>query len=138
MIDDNAVPDIDIEVTADSLRDAAGRFGEEVRAATDSLIEEQKARVAETAQGFARALQRTADAFAEEGGTVIAQCADRAAAQVKQFSESVRQQTWREALGSLEGAARRQPELFIAGAVAAGFLLGRFIAGSGLDGSAAE
>ena len=41
MIDDNAAPDIDIEVTADSLRDAAGRFGEEVRAATDALIEEQ-------------------------------------------------------------------------------------------------
>lgn len=113
----------------EDMREEARNLAAEVRDAAQSLIDEQKVRVAELAQGFAHALRRSADAFTEEGGTLIARYAGRVADQVEEFSESVRTQSWRDMLTTAEDAARRRPELFLAGAVAAGFLVGRMLTG---------
>lgn len=110
---------------AEMLRETAERFGEDMRAAADSLIEEQKTRMAEMAAGLAKALRRSADAFAEESSGAVASCASQVADHLTDFSDRVRGQSWREVLGSIETAAKRRPELFLAVAVATGFILGR-------------
>ncbi len=103
-----------------------------LRDAADTLIEEQKARMAETVRGFAHALRRSAHAFAAEegGGTTIARAAGQIAAQVEEFSDTIGRRPWRTVLADLEDGARARPDLFFAGALAAGFLMGRLIAGA--------
>lgn len=99
--------------------------------AADSIIEQQKARMAETVRGFAAALRRGADAFAEEGGgTPVARAAGQIAAQVEEFSDTIERRPWRAMLADLEDGVRARPDLFFAGALAAGFLMGRLIAGT--------
>jgi len=54
--------------------------------------------------------------------------ADRAAAQIDRLSETVRSRQFGEMVTDAEDFARRQPALFIAVAVAAGFVIGRLLA----------
>jgi hypothetical protein len=116
------------DAVGEQVREAAGGFADDMRGAADSLIHEQKARVADMAQGFAQALRRSADAFAQEGGGgPIAHYADSVAERVEQLSDTVRRQHWRDTLATVEDAARQRPELFFIGAVAAGFVMGRML-----------
>ncbi|MGH7087645.1 MAG: hypothetical protein ACREFQ_01960 [Stellaceae bacterium] len=115
----------------EELREEARGFTEDIREAAQSLADEQKGRVADLAHGFAHALRRSADAFAEEGGTAVARYAGRMADQVEKLSETVRSESWGEMLANLEHATRRRPELFFVGAVAAGFFFGRMLTGGG-------
>jgi ElaB/YqjD/DUF883 family membrane-anchored ribosome-binding protein len=98
--------------------------------AADTLIEDQKARVADTVQGFAQALRKSADAFAEEGSDAVARAANQVADQAEGLSHSMRERPWRAVLADLEDGMRRRPDLFFAGALAAGFLFGRIVAGA--------
>ena len=120
---------------AGDLRDKAGAFTADMRGAAESLIDEQKVHMANLAHGFANALRRSADAFAEEGGTVVAHYADQVADHVDHLSDAVRNQHWRDLVANVEDTARRRPELFLAGAVAAGFVLGRAMAAPPHDGA---
>jgi hypothetical protein len=103
--------------------------------AADALVEEQKKWLAEAVRGFAQALRRSADAFADEaaegGGSAVARAAGRIAAEVEDFSAAIEERPWRAVLADLEEGARIRPELFFAGALAAGFLVGRLVAGAG-------
>jgi hypothetical protein len=105
-----------------------GRLGEQMRDAAASLIDEQKERMAMAVHGIADMLRRTADTLERENNATAAHYADRAAAQVDRLSETVRNRELGEMVASTEAFARRQPALFIAGAVAAGFVLGRLLA----------
>jgi hypothetical protein len=115
---------------AEDVRDGAEGFMQDVRGAAESLLDEQKARVADMAHGFANALRGSADAFAEEGSAVVARYADQIAEQVDHLCDAVRHQHWRDLLANVEDAARRRPEWFLAGAIAAGFLVGRIMTGA--------
>lgn len=117
----------EIGAAEEAIREAAGRVTDDMRTASEQVMEAQKQRLADLAQRLANALRRSADAFAEEGGGLIARSADRAADAAEQLSNRLRRQSWRASLAEVEAAARRQPELFFAGAVAAGFVFGRLI-----------
>lgn len=114
----------------EDLRDTASGFTQDIRGAAESLIDEQKENVADLAHGCALALRRSADAFAEEGVVIVAQYADQMADQVDHLSDAVRSRNWRELLANAEDAARRRPELFLAGAIAAGFVMVRLMTGA--------
>lgn len=111
-----------------SARYGARRFGEQVREALQSVLQEQKERMADTVHGVADALRRTAGTLEREENQAIARYADQAAAQIDRFSETVRRREIGDLVAGAEGFARRQPSLFIAGAVAAGFVIGRVLA----------
>jgi hypothetical protein len=98
--------------------------------AANTLIEDQKTRIADTVRGFAQALKKSADAFAEEGGGAVARAASQMAERVEGLSDSVRERPWRTVLADLEDGMRRRPDLFFVGALAAGFLFGRIVAGT--------
>jgi ElaB/YqjD/DUF883 family membrane-anchored ribosome-binding protein len=105
-----------------------GRLGEQMRDAAETLVDEQKERMAVAVQGVADMLRRTADTLERENNATAAHYAGRVAAQIDRFSTTVREREIGEMVASTEAFARRQPALFIAGAVAAGFVLGRLLA----------
>jgi ElaB/YqjD/DUF883 family membrane-anchored ribosome-binding protein len=105
----------------------ASRIGEQVREAAESLLDEQKQRVAGAVHGLAEALRQASDTLEREQSGVAAHYADQAAAQIERLSETVRQQRLQDMLADAENFARRQPALFGVGAVAIGFLVGRLL-----------
>jgi len=104
------------------------RLGDQMRDAAESLVEEQKERMAAAVQGVADMLRRTADTLERENNATAAHYAGRVAAQIDRFSTAVREREIGEMVATTEDFARRQPALFIAGAVAAGFVIGRLLA----------
>jgi ElaB/YqjD/DUF883 family membrane-anchored ribosome-binding protein len=105
-----------------------GRLGEQMRDAAASLLDEQKHRMASAVQGVADMLRRTADTLEREDNATAAHYADQAAAQIDRLSQTVRSRALGEMVTDAEVFARRQPALFVAGAVAAGFVIGRLLA----------
>ena len=116
------------EAALGTARHGARRLGEEMRQATASLVAEQKTRLAETVHGFALAFRRTADALQREQSPIASRCADQAAAQLDRVAAVLRERRLADLLVEAEALARRQPALFIAGTVAAGFVAGRLLA----------
>jgi hypothetical protein len=108
-------------------RQGARHLGNRLRDAAQTLIHEQKDRAADAVEGMAHALRQAADQLGREEKPMAARYADQAAAQVAQFSATVRARKVEELLLEVESFARRQPTLFFAGALAAGFLLGRVL-----------
>lgn len=111
-----------------SARQGARRFGTQMRDAAQSVLREQKDRMADAVHGLAEALRRTADSLEREENVAVARYADQAAVQVDRWSDTVRQRDIADILAVAEDFARRQPSLFLASAVAAGFVLGRVLA----------
>lgn len=105
-----------------------GRLGEQMRDAAASLLDEQKDRMASAVHGVADMLRRTADTLERENNATAAHYADQAATHIDRLSETVRSRPFGEMVTGAEAFARRQPALFIAGAVAAGFVIGRLLA----------
>jgi hypothetical protein len=96
---------------------------ERTREAVEAALHHQQEAAAIAAQGLADALRRAAQSLAEDDQALVAGYVDRAAAGIDEFSATLRR-PWSEILASAESLAERQPALFIAGAVAAGFAIG--------------
>jgi len=81
---------------------------------------QQVGALAEAARAAARSLERSQSPMA-------ARYADRTADQIGEFSRSLHESSWVDLLSDVEDSAHRHPALFVVGAVAAGFLAGRFL-----------
>lgn len=79
--------------------------------------------------GFASAAHKAADALAEQNSG-IAGLVHEAADGLDRMSGNLRDKDVSEIYGSMQDFARRQPLVFIAGSVAAGILLARFLKSS--------
>lgn len=115
----------------------AGRLGEQMRDAAESLLDEQKERMADAVHGLADALRHAADTLERDDKAAVARYADQAAEQIDRFSTTMREQHLKDMVASTESFARRQPVLFVAGAVAAGFVVGRLLTRSSESGPSA-
>jgi hypothetical protein len=104
-----------------------GEFACATQAVVLSLANEQKQRAAQQVGGVAEAVRSAARSLEGSQSPAVARYADRAAEQIEELSRALRERRWGELIGEIEGVARRQPALFIAGAVAAGFLAGRLL-----------
>jgi ElaB/YqjD/DUF883 family membrane-anchored ribosome-binding protein len=104
----------------DELVDAA-------RSAAESLLEEQKRQIAERVGGIAEALHSAAHSLENSQNTLIARYVEETADRVEDISRQVRDRHWNEIVSDTEDFARRQPTLFVLGAMATGFLMGRFL-----------
>jgi ElaB/YqjD/DUF883 family membrane-anchored ribosome-binding protein len=112
---------------SDALERQAGPIGEQLRAAAESLLSEQKERAAEAVHCLADVLRQAADTFEREERGIVAHYVDAAAAQIDRVSETMHRRSLEDVLASAEDVARRQPALFLTGAVAVGFLVGRVL-----------
>jgi plasmid stabilization system protein ParE len=120
-------PGAPASAASDAFAQSADRIGEQVREAAGELLREQKERVAAAVHGLADALRQAAHTFEREESRVAARYIDQAAAQIDRLSETMRRQTLPDMLASAEDIARRQPALFVTGAVAIGFVMGRVL-----------
>jgi ElaB/YqjD/DUF883 family membrane-anchored ribosome-binding protein len=119
------------EAASAAVERGAVRVGDQLREAAESLLQEQKERVADAAHGFADALRQAADSFEREERGMAARYVDQAAAQIDRFSETMRRQSLQDMAASAGDMARRQPALFLTGAVAIGFVVGRVLSRPG-------
>ena len=100
---------------------------EQLHRLAEALVVEQQERVAAAAGAVAHGLRHAAGRLEPEHQQLVGRYAEDAAAQIERFSETVRRQRLSEVLAQAEGFARRRPGLFLAGAVAGGFVLGRVL-----------
>jgi ElaB/YqjD/DUF883 family membrane-anchored ribosome-binding protein len=128
-------PKAPAEAAGEAVERGAVAVGDQLREAAESLLHEQKERVAEAAHGFADVLRQAAHSFEREQKRMAASYVDQAATQIDRFSETVRRQSLQDMLASAEDIARRQPALFLTGAVAIGFVVGRMLSRSGDGGT---
>jgi vacuolar-type H+-ATPase catalytic subunit A/Vma1 len=96
-----------------------------------TAVDEQKARTAAQIGGIAEAMHAAARSLERGQSPAAADYADSAARQIETFADAIRDRRWAELAADLEETARRRPALFVAGAVALGFLAGRFLSAAG-------
>ncbi|MEW5729948.1 MAG: hypothetical protein AB1918_19125, partial [Pseudomonadota bacterium] len=97
------------------------------------MADRQRQRAAQSLGGMASALHKSARDLEKESGT-MARYTDMAADRLDEAATYLRSADWHEIVNGAEGFARRQPYWFIGGAVAAGFVLARFLKSSGGEG----
>ncbi len=102
---------------------------DEVKQQATSKLSQQKQQTAERLSGIANALRSTGQDLHDQDETV-AQYVDSFASQIERISGYIQNRDIGELFNDAQQLARRQPELFVAGALAAGFLVGRFFKSS--------
>jgi hypothetical protein len=121
--------DIEFEMSSRRSQDLA----HEAKETGKSLLESQKRAAADSLEGWAHALRRTAEQLQQDDSSV-ASIARSAADSLAEFSGSLRSRDVTSLMTQAQDFARRRPALFLGGAVAGGFLLARFLKSSGQRG----
>jgi hypothetical protein len=122
---------------ADAAKDAAQATYEAVSAQASAIAasvgeelattgEAQKQRGADTMCSFAAAVKRAAGDLGQESPKV-AHHLSAAADKVESLATSLRSRSVNDLIADVSDLARRQPAMFFAGSVVAGFALGRFL-----------
>ena len=122
-----------VELSGDPMSDAKKVGSELVGAARDSamsLLDAQRARIADQITSLGDALRQSTDLLELTGVGSLAQFATQAADQISGFADTVRDRSWNELAGDLESFGRRYPLTFMMSAMGIGFMLGRFLLSS--------
>lgn len=117
-----------IQQIEDKAREAGTRVVDAAKDRARSLFEEQQLRAADQVGSVARALHQAASQLNDENAQSYV---NRAADQVDRFADTLRSHDLDDLIGQTERFARRQPELFIGGALLLGLAIGRFLKSSG-------
>ena len=131
----------DTERMADETKDKAGEVVEQAKQKTGAvmdqtrhrafdMMDEQKTRAADGLGSVASALRQTGDNLSSGDQTQFGDLAHRAADAVERFSGDLRDKDIDELLYQAEDFARREPEVFLGGAVLLGLLAARFFKAS--------
>lgn len=108
----------------------AGEVVDQVKQQASSQFDTQKGRAAEALGSVALAIRQTGTQLHDQENTQVAQYADKAAEQVERLSTYLRETDLNNVVRGVERYARRQPALFIGGALALGLLGARFLKSS--------
>lgn len=115
----------------DQAQQAAGQVADQAKQQASSQLENQKGRAVDSLVSVAQALRQTSQHLHEQEQGSVAGYLDQIAEQTERFTNYLRARDVGEVVDDTEDLARRQPGLFVAGAVALGFLGGRFLMTSG-------
>ena len=107
----------------------ASEFTSDVGHELNRVLEQQKARGADAIRGVARAINAAA-AEMQGQAPLVAQYVRNAAGKVEGLSESIKGRNVNDLVRAASELARSQPMLFLGSAVAAGFVLSRFLKSS--------
>lgn len=119
--------DVKAKEASKEARDEAARIAESAKEKSKSILEEQKSSAAESVSSVAMALRQTADQLDRQHQGAMANIAVSAADALDRWSHTLRERDVDSMLNQVTDYARRQPAVFIGGALAAGFLLSRFL-----------
>jgi hypothetical protein len=120
---------------ADEAKQAASNVAGQAQEKAMSLVNQQTDRAAESVASVAQALRQAGNQLSqnEQGGASLGQYANTAADQIENISGYLRDADVGKMLRDVEDFGRREPALFLGGALAAGLLLARFFKSSSPD-----
>lgn len=108
-------------------RSVVAEFVDAARAAAELLLQKQTQQVADRVSGVAEALHGAARSLDQSQNRAIARYVRQAGGQIHSLTRNLQERRWDQLVADTEEFARRQPTWFVLGAVAAGFLVGRFL-----------
>jgi hypothetical protein len=108
-------------------RSAVAELVDAAQSAAESLLQEQKQRIADRVSGMAEALEGAAHALNQSKNQVIGQYIQEAGQQVRTVSVTLQKPRWNELIADVEDLARRQPIWFVLAGMTAGFMVGRLL-----------
>jgi hypothetical protein len=114
----------------EQVRDQASRAAGQAQERTQAFLSEQKEVAAEHIEGVTKVLHDTVDQLRQRSPGAVSDYAERAVDGLDSVAQALREQDVRALVGQVEDFARRQPALFLAGSVAIGFALARFLKSS--------
>ncbi|NIC04920.1 hypothetical protein [Billgrantia bachuensis] len=112
------------EETRNELRDAA-------RQQAESLLDRQKSAAADQAERVTTVLHKMADEFERQEQPYFSGCVNELAKRSDAFSRNLRERDLEALMEQTRHYSRQHPALFMGGAIAAGFMLSRFMRSSG-------
>jgi hypothetical protein len=118
----------------ENVAEKAGEVVDQVKQQAGTQLDTQKGRVSETLGSIALAIRQTGTQLHEQDKGDVAQYADKAAEQIERFSTYLRDADMRQITGEVERFARRQPALFLGGALVLGLFGARFLKSSSQQG----
>lgn len=114
----------------DQAKEQTGQAVDQVRGSAFQMMDQQKSRAADSLGSVAQALHHTGDNLSGNEQDALGQYAHRAADTVDQISQQIRNKSVEQLLNEAEDFARREPEVFLGGAVLLGLLASRFFKAS--------
>jgi len=124
--------------TLDQAKQAVSESLSGVKGQMQSTFDTQKNQAAGRLGSVATALRQTSQQLNDQNETTFANYAQSAADQIENWSSMLQNQDLNGLVSEVQDFARRQPELFIAGSLAAGLLLGRFLKSSSSSATSAS
>lgn len=119
-----------LDRTAEQAKESARETMHEAGRQVNETAERQKYAVADQAGSVADALRKTGDELRQQDQGWLADAAQRLAEGADKLAGELRDQDMSSLLSRTQEFARRRPATFLGGAVAAGFLLTRFMKSS--------
>jgi hypothetical protein len=115
----------------DQAQGAAGQVAEQAKQQAASQLESQKDRAVDTLVTVAQALRQTGHQLQQQEQGAVGGYVEQAAERVERVTNHLRARDVPELIAETQDFARRQPGLYVAGALALGFLGARFLMSSG-------
>jgi len=115
----------------DQAQGAASQVAEQAKQQATSQLESQKDRAVDTLVTVAQALRHTGQQLNQQQQGAVGGYVEQAAERVERMTNHLRARDVPELIAETQDFARRQPGLFVTGALALGFLGARFLMSSG-------
>lgn len=122
---------VDPERVIETAKNMGNQLIGAVRDQATSLLDEQRGRAADQIASMAGMVRNSVQSLDRESASAVCQYADDAARAIDAFAQTLRTASWGEVAEEVEDFARRWPVVFMASAIATGFIAGRFLISSG-------
>lgn len=117
---------------ANEAQSALSGVTDQVKHDANTIVAEQKDMFASRLRTFSDTLRETGNKMQSEDEQKVSQYAQGAATQIDRFAGFLQGHDAGDIVNEVRNYAQRQPEVFVAGSLAVGFLLGRFLKASGM------
>ncbi len=119
-----------VKEVAKDAQQTLGNVTDEAKRNANAIADDQKEMAADRLHTFADTLRQTGRNLQGEDEAMIGGYAESAAGQIDRFAGYLQRNDTGALINDVRDMAHRQPEIFIAGSLAVGFLLGRFFKSS--------
>jgi len=120
-----------VSQVVDQAQGVAGQVAEQAKQQTTSQLTSQKDRAVDSLITVAQALRQTGQTLHQQEQGTVAGYVEEAAQRVESVTNYLRAHEVHELIEDTQDLARRQPALFVTGALALGFIGARFLMSSG-------
>ena len=120
----------DAETSARRVRSDASKVAGHAQEKATAFLDGQRRAAADHLENLSQPLHEAVDRLQERNPGLVSDYSRRAVDGLDTLAAALRDRDVPSMVRSVEGFARRQPGLFVAGSVAAGFLLARFLKSS--------